>query len=120
MNEFADFELWFSKDKGYQAYRPQGVHLLEPFMAKRGKPLTDFEKEYNSWNNSTRTVVEHTICGVKRLALLAHPMRYWKQALQHQFFQVGCGLHNLRVRFRSHAYAHGAMRLRDNLNLSFT
>jgi len=114
------YSLWFSKDKGYQGYQPQGVHLLEPFKARRGHPLTGFQKEYNAWVNSTRTVVEHAIGGVKRLALLAQPMRYWKQSLRHQFFVVGCGLHNLRVRLRANAYAHGAQRVRVNINFRAT
>ncbi|MEQ8704214.1 MAG: FAD-dependent oxidoreductase [Phaeodactylibacter sp.] len=50
----------------------------------------------------------HGISGIKRLALLSRPMRYWKQNIRHQIFIIGCGLHNLRVRFRSSAYARGA------------
>ena len=114
------FELWFSKDKAYQKYRPDGVHLLEPFRASRGHPLSEVQKEYNTWVNSTRTVVEHAISGIKRLALVSGPMRYWKQSMRHQFFQIGCGIHNLRVRFRRHAYASSAIRVRDNLNFSLT
>jgi len=114
------YHLWLSKDKGYQGYQPGGVHLLEPFKARRGHPLTEFQKEYNAWVNSIRTVVEHAIGGVKRLALLAQPMRYWKQSLRHQFFIVGCGLHNLRVRFRARAYARGAQRVRANINFQPT
>lgn len=116
LSQLESFELWLSKDKGYQSYRPEGVHLLEPIKATRGKQLTSFEKEYNQWVNSIRTVVEHAIGGVKRLALLAQPMRYWKHSFRHQFFQIGCGLHNLRVRFRIHAYARGALRVRAKLN----
>lgn len=120
LEAFEGYELWFSKDKGYQGYQPEGVHLLEPFKARRGHPLSEFEKEYNAWVNSIRTVVEHAIGGVKRLSLLAHPMRYWKQSLRHQFFVVGCGLHNLRVRFRAHAYARGAENVRANINFQPT
>lgn len=109
------YNLWLGKDKGYQGYQPKGVHLLEPIRAARGRPLTKFDKEYNAWVNSIRTVVEHAISGIKRLALLAQPMRYWRHRLRDQFFQIGCGLHNLRVRFRRHAYARGAARMRASL-----
>lgn len=120
LDQLAMWQLWLSKDKAYQGYQPKGAHLLEPFKARRGKALSCFEKQFNAWVNSTRVVVEHAIGGVKRLALLALPMRYWKQALRHEFFVVGCGLHNLRVRFRSHAYARGARRVRDNLLFQLT
>ena len=116
LNPLESYDLWFSKDKGYQGYQPQGVHLLEPFKAVRERTLTEIEKEYNAWINSSRVVVEHAISGVKRLRLLALPMRYWRHDLRDLFFQIGCGLHNLRVRFRRHAYARGATRLRVNLN----
>lgn len=109
------YDLWLSKDKGYQGYRPSGVHLLEPYKARRNHPLTDLEKEYNSWVNSVRNVVEHSISGIKRLTLLSQIMRYWKQSVRHQIFIIGCGLHNLRVRFRARAYARGAQRVRARL-----
>jgi hypothetical protein len=116
LDSLAAYELWLSKDKGYQGYRPTGVNLLEQFRASRNNPLTDFQKEYNSWVNSVRVVVEHAIGGVKRLALISKSIRYWKQPVRHQIFIIGCGLHNLRVCFRSHAYARGAQRIRARLN----
>ena len=66
----------------------------------------------NAWANSIRSVVEHAIGGIKRLALLSHLRRYRKQAVWHQIFIIGCGLHNLWGRFRSRAYARGAYRVR--------
>lgn len=110
------YQLWFSKDKGYQNYQPQGVHLLEPFRASRGNPLTPMQKRFNSWVNSIRVVVENAISGVKRLNLLAQPIRYYNHDVRNQFFQIGCGLHNLRVHFRRHNYSRGATRVRANLN----
>ncbi len=98
-----------------QGYRPAGVHCMEPFKARRKHPLSPFQKQYNTWCNSMRSVVEHAIGGVKRLALLTQPMRYWKQEVRHQIFVIGCGLHNLRVRFRTRAYVRGAQRVRAHL-----
>lgn len=120
LSQLESYQLWLSKDKAYQAYQPKGVHLLEPIKARRARPLSPFEKHYNTWINSTRTVVEHAISGVKRLALLAQPMRYWRHASRDLFFRIGCGLHNLRVRFRIHNYARGAQRLRANLDFQLT
>ncbi len=70
------YGLWSSKDKGYQGYRPEGAHLMEPFKARRNHPLTELEKEYNAWASAIRSVVEHAIGGIKQLALLSRPMRY--------------------------------------------
>lgn len=116
LSDLAHYQLWMSKDKGYQGYRPAGVHLLEPFKAKRNKPLTDFEKSFNSWISSVRSIVEHSISGIKRLALLTQMLRYHKQSVRHQIFIIGCGLHNLRVRFRARAYTRGAQRVRARLS----
>jgi hypothetical protein len=106
------YGLWFSKDKGCQGYRPEGAHLIEPFKARRNHPLTELEKEYNAWASSVRSVVEHAIGGIKRLALLSRPMRYWKQDIRHRIFIIGYDLHNLWVCFWSSAYARGAQRVR--------
>lgn len=115
LSRLAPYRLWLSKDKAYQGYQPPGVNLLEPFKAKPNQPLSATHKAYNTWVNSVRSVVEHAISGIKRLALLAQPMRYWKQHIRHQIFIIGCGLHNLRVRFRRHTYERGALRVRARL-----
>lgn len=116
LNPLENYQLWLSKDKGYQKYQPSGVHLLEPFRASRHQALKPMEKRFNTWVNSIRVVVENAISGVKRLMLLAQPIRYWKHDLRNHFFQIGCGLHNLRVRFRMHNYSRGASRVRAKLN----
>ena len=111
LEAFKPYGLWCCKDKAYQGYCQKGVHLIELFKAKRNHPLTELEKEYNAWANSIRSLVEHAIGGIKRSALLSRPMLYWKQDIRHQIFVIGCGLHNLRVRFRSSAYARGAQQV---------
>jgi hypothetical protein len=116
LEQLSRYDLWLSKDKGYQGYRPAGVNLLEPYRASRGHPLTQTQKEYNSWVSPVRIVVEHCISGIKRMKLLAHNIRYAKQSVRHQIFIIGCGLHNLRVHFRNQAYACGAQRVHAHLN----
>ena len=116
LNFLKSYELWLSKDKGYQKYQPFGVHLLEPIRNPPKGEMSDFEKEYNTWVNSIRVIIEHAISGVKRLQLLAQPHRYHNAKYRNDFFQIGCGLHNLRVRFRRHNYSRGASRIRASLN----
>jgi hypothetical protein len=113
------FQLWWSKDKGYQGYRPKGVHLLEPFKAARNRPLTEFQKEYNKWVGSIRICCEHAIGGVKRCRLLKDTLRYTDEWFRHRIFLIGCGLHNLRSLNRP-SYARAAQRTRERINLNFS
>ena len=116
---FKDDNLWLSKDKGYQAYSPQGVFLLEPYKARRNHPLTDLEKIVNSWISSIRIVCEHAISGVKRCRVLKEKLRYFDSTFRDQIFYIACGLHNLRVNQRLMNYANGASRVRARINLIF-
>ena len=111
------FSLWFSKDKAYQGYQPRGVHLLEPYKAKRGQPLEPWQKEFNKWVNSIRIVCEHAISGIKRCRVVKEPLRYFDAQFRDQVFNVACSLHNLRVSRRA-SYARYAGRVRARMNLN--
>jgi hypothetical protein len=67
--------FWLTLDSGYQGYQPAGVDLLKPYKARRSHPLEEDEKEFNQWVASIRIVVEHAICGIKRLSDLPKPPR---------------------------------------------
>ena len=112
--------LWFTKDKGYQAYCPEGVFLLEPYKAARNHPLTGLQKLVNSWISSVRVVCEHAISGIKRCRLLKEPLRYFDSILRDQFFFIACGLHILRVTARKDNYSNGALRTCARINLIFS
>ena len=114
-----DFMLFFSKDKGYQAYDPDGVFLLSPYKASRNHPLTSDEKLTNSWISSIRIVCEHAIGGVKRCRIVKDKIRYFDSAFRDKVFLIACGLHNFRVTRRNIAYANGAVRTRARINLDF-
>ncbi len=114
------YNLWLSKDKAYQAYLVAGVHLLEPFKAKRNNPLTDFQKEFNQWISSIRITCEHAIAGVKRCRLLKETLRYFDATFRDKIMAVGCGLHNFRVTRRKDSYARGAQRVRARINLNLS
>ncbi len=118
-SKFQKWELWFSKDKGYQGYQPKGVHLLEPFKAARNNPLTDFQKEYNQWISSIRIVGEHVMSGIKRCRIVKDELRYFSTTFRDKIFFVACGLHNFRVTRRKNTYSRGALRVRARMNLNF-
>ena len=123
--ELSDFsmlqkwKLWLTKDKGYQGYQPQGVHLLEPFKAARNKPLTDLQKEYNSWLSSIRIVGEHVMSGIKRCRIVKDELRYFSATFRDKLFLIACGLHNFRVTRRKNTYNQGALYVRARINLNF-
>jgi hypothetical protein len=113
------FQLWFSKDKAYQGYQPQGVHLLEPFKATRSHPLTKFQKEFNRWLCSIRVVVEHAIAGIKRCRLVKETLRYFDTSFRDQVFRMACGLHNLRVSHRTLGCPQRLQLIRARMNVNF-
>ena len=113
------FNLWLTKDKGYQGYQPQGVHLLEPFKAARNKPLTDLQKEYNSWLSSIRIVGEHVMSGIKRCRIVKDELRYFSSTFRDKIFFIACGLHNFRVTRRKNTYNLGAQRVQARMNINF-
>lgn len=111
------FDLWFSKDKAYQSYQPKGVHLLEPYKARRNQPLKKWQKRFNQWISSIRICSEHAIGGIKRCRILKDKLRYFDSTFRNQIFLVACGLHNLRVTRRNINYANGAARVRMRMNI---
>ena len=118
MTAFTKFELWFSKDKGYQSYQPKGVHLLEPFKAKRNKPLEKWQKKFNTWISSIRITCEHAIAGIKRCRVIKEKNRYADTIFRNQLFNVAAGLHNLRATRRI-TYENSRSRVRARINLNF-
>ena len=117
LNVLKEYELWFSKDKAYQGYQPEGVNFLEPFKAKRNHPLKDWQKRFNKWVSSIRICSEHAICGIKRCRILKEKLRYFDSTFRNQIFLVACGLHNLRVTRRKTSYANGASRIRARMSI---
>lgn len=108
-------QLWFSKDTGYQGYRPEGVHLLEPYKAFRNNPLTAIQKEMNKWISSIRVVVENAIGGLKRMRSANEKIRNFTTQKADQIIEVATGLHNLRVRYRKESYTIDSSCVRANL-----
>lgn len=103
--EHGDFEqIWLAKDTGYQGYCPEGIILLEPFKAQRGQPLTELQKEINTWVSSIRVVAEHAIRGIKKLRLVKEKWRSTVSGRIDQVMNIATGLHNLRIVHRETSY----------------
>lgn len=110
MADLEDFQvepqlnLWWIQDKGYDGLFVPGAHMMCPFKARRGKPLTNIEKEFNQWVSQQRITIEHAINGVKRTKMAAQVCRLAAK-LRDQIMLTCTALHNFRVRSSHRAYA---------------
>ena len=85
-------------DRGYQgiATHLPGTVPMIPYKKTRKTPLTREQRRHNSRINSTRMLVEHSICRLKRYARLTDP--YDGTAAQfNREFNVVTGLVNLHL-----------------------
>ena len=89
------------QDTGYQGYAPDNVLLLQPKKKPRKQELTVSEKFVNRVISSGRIVVENVIAGVKRCRIVKDILRNRHEGFDDLIMDIACGLHNLRVAFRS-------------------
>jgi hypothetical protein len=83
-------------DTGFQGIQKQHLNTLIPKKKPKGGFLTDLEKAWNRLVSSTRIVVEHAICGMKRFGAVAHIFRN-KNGIDDQFMNVCAGLWNFHL-----------------------
>lgn len=93
------------QDTGYQGYRPAGVTIIQPTKKPRGAELTASQKEVNRAISKERVVVEHSIAGIKRLRVLKERVRLHCYDVRDRLINIGCALHNLRVKSPFRAYS---------------
>jgi hypothetical protein len=86
------------QDKGFQAFTLEGVHILQPTKKPRGKELTPEQKEENRAISRRRVRIEHVNSSVKRCRMLKETIRMWKEGIRDMVMEIGCALHNFRVR----------------------
>jgi len=110
-------QLWLAKDTAYESYCPEGITLLEPFRARRNKPLTQLQKKINTWVSSVRIVVEHAIGGLKRLRIVSEKWRSRVDGRLDQAINIAAGLHNLRTVMRRTSYQGATSRKRARLEI---
>lgn len=92
------------QDTGFQGFRLADVAIFQPKKKPRGKPLSDLDKAVNQWLASLRIRMEHAIGGVQRSRILNVKIRNWKPGFRDTVMEIGCGLHNFRLKFRPWHY----------------
>ena len=86
------------QDLGFQAFTLEGVDIIQPTKKPRGRELTPEQKEDNREISRRRVRIEHVNSSVKRCRMLKETIRMWKAGIRDMVMEIGCGLHNFRVR----------------------
>ncbi len=86
------------QDLGFQAFTLEGVDIIQPTKKPRGHELTPEQKEDNREISRRRVRIEHVNSSVKRCRMLKETIRMWKGGIRDMVMEIGCGLHNFRVR----------------------
>jgi DDE superfamily endonuclease len=86
------------QDVGFQAFTLDGVEIIQPMKKPRGKRLTRAQKAHNRRLSRRRVRIEHVNSSVKRCRMLKEPIRVWKAGIRDMVMEIGCALHNFRVR----------------------
>ncbi len=92
------------QDCGFQGFQVDGVTIVKPKKKPHRGELTDIEKSSNAWIASLRIRAEHAIGSVKRYRIVKDKIRNWKEGFKDAVFEICCGLHNFRLRFRPWHY----------------
>ena len=86
------------QDLGFQAFTLEGVDILPPTKKPRGKEWTPGQKADNREIARRRVRIEQVNSSVKRCRILKETIRMWKDGMRDMGMEIGCALHNFRVR----------------------
>jgi hypothetical protein len=86
------------QDLGFQAFTLDGVTIRQPTKKPRGRELTRAQKARNRKRARRRVRLEHVNSNVKRCRMLKETIRVWKAGVRDMVMEIGCALHNFRVR----------------------
>jgi hypothetical protein len=86
------------QDLGFQAFTLDGVDILQPMKKPRGHELTRAQKGRNRKLSRRRVRMEHVNSSVKRCRMLKDTIRVCKVGIRDMVMEIGCALHNFRVR----------------------
>jgi hypothetical protein len=86
------------QDVGFQAFTVDGVEIIQPTKKPRGHTLTRAQKARNRKIARRRVRIEHVNSSVKRCRTLKETLRMWTAGVRDMVMEIGCALHNLRVR----------------------
>ena len=87
------------QERGLQAFTLEGVAILQPTKKPRGKEWTPEQQEDNRALARRRVRIEQVNSRVKRCRMLKETIRMWKAGRRDMVMEIGCALHNFRVRF---------------------
>ena len=86
------------QDLGFQGFTLEGVDIIQPTKKPRGHELTPEQKADNRAIARRRVRIEHVNSSVKRCRMLKETIRMWKDGIRDMVMEIGCALHNFRVR----------------------
>jgi hypothetical protein len=86
------------QDLGFQGFTLEGVEILQPTKKPRGHELTPEQQSDNRAIARRRVRIEHVNSSVKRCRALKETIRMWKEGIRDMVMEIGCALHNFRVR----------------------
>jgi len=86
------------QDRGLQAFTLEGVAIIQPTKKPRGKELTPEQKADNREVARRRVRIAQVNSSVQRCRMLKETIRMWKAGMRDMVMEIGCGLHNFRVR----------------------
>jgi DDE superfamily endonuclease len=87
------------QDLGFQAFTLDGVDIIQPTKKPRGHERTRVHKARNRKIARRRVRIEHVNSSVKRCRMLKETIRVWKAGIRDMVMEIGCALHNFRVRW---------------------
>jgi hypothetical protein len=94
----SDVTVW--ADTGFQGVAHLHPNTMIPHKAKKNRPLSQEEKQYNRLVSSFRCVVEHAIGGYKRFKAASDIYRNRRPNLDDQFHRLSAGLWNFHLQQR--------------------
>jgi DDE superfamily endonuclease len=74
------------------------VDIIQPPKKPRGQDLTRAQKAKNRRRARRRVRIEHVNSSVKRCRMLKETICVWKAGIRDMVMEIGCALHNFRVR----------------------
>ena len=92
------------QDTGYQGYSPEKVTVIQPIKKRRGKVLSENQKEFNKKVSSIRVRVEHAIGSAKFMRIVKDECRLRANFFVDHIFATCAALHNLRIKIKPWTY----------------
>lgn len=92
------------QDTGYQGYAPEKVTIIQPIKRRKGKILSEEDKEFNRQVSSIRVRVEHAIGSVKFMRIVKDECRLRANCFVERIFTTCAALHNLRIKIKPWTY----------------